>query len=216
MVSRKRSRLWHRLTVGLAGLIVFVAVVSAVSVNHLAMGAILGLAIITFLRAGFRGTRADSENAMTMRLATPLYLTVIPVILVAFVSLLLPRAADWSRDRAIRHSAALIAAIDSYHQRRGRYPLSLHSLNRDVPTGVVGIERFLYEPSGQSYNLFFVRQHIALDAKEVVMFNPRDEHRFTSHELDLLQYDAEQLALRRGDRRRTPLGHPHWVSFLFD
>jgi hypothetical protein len=34
--------------------------------------------------------------------------------------------------------------------------------------------------------------------------------------LDLLQYDGEQLALRRGDRRRTPLDHPQWVSFLFD
>jgi len=50
----------------------------------------------------------------------------------------------------------------------------------------------------------------------VVLFNPRDEHRFTSHGLDILQYDGEQLDLRRGDRRRTPLSHPHWVSILFD
>lgn len=216
MVSRKRSSLWHRLTVGLAGLVVFVAVVSAVSVNHLALGAILGLTGVMFLRAAFRGTRANTEHTDTTWLATPLYLAIIPLALVAFISSVLPRAAERSRDRAIRHSATLIAAIDSYHQRRGHYPLSLQSLNRDVPTGVVGIERFQYEPNGQSYNLFFVRQHIALDAKEVVMFNPRDEQRFTSHELDLLQYDGEQLALRRGDRRRTSLGQPHWVSFLFD
>jgi hypothetical protein len=50
----------------------------------------------------------------------------------------------------------------------------------------------------------------------VVMFNPRDEHRFTSHELDLLQYDGEHLALRRGDRRRTSLRQAHWMSILFD
>jgi hypothetical protein len=48
------------------------------------------------------------------------------------------------------------------------------------------------------------------------MFNPRNEHRFTSHELDLLQYDGEQLDLRRGDRRRTPLPQPHWISIEFD
>lgn len=216
MVSRNRSSLWRRLTVGLAGLVVFVAVVSAVSVNQLAMGALLGLASTMFLRAAVRGMRANSEHAERTRLATPLYLAIIPVVLVAFISSVLPRAAEWSRDRAIRHSATLIAAIESYRQRQGHYPLSLQSLNRDVPTGVVGIERFHYEPNGQSYNLFFVRQHVALDAREVVMFNPRDEHGFASHELDLLQYDGEQLALRRGDRRRTPLGHPHWVSFLFD
>jgi hypothetical protein len=96
------------------------------------------------------------------------------------------------------------------------YVSLLQSLNRDVPTGVVGIERFHYEANGEAYNLFFVRPHIELDAKEVVVFNPRDEHRFTSHELDILQYDGAQLDLRRGDRRRTRLVHPHWISILFD
>jgi hypothetical protein len=128
----------------------------------------------------------------------------------------LPRAADWSRDRAIRQSAALIAAIESFHARRGHYPVSLQSLNRDVPTGVIGIERFHYEQKGLAFNLFFVRQHVALDAREVVMFNPRNEHRFTSHELDILEYDGAELDLRRGDRRRTTLAHEHWISFLFD
>jgi hypothetical protein len=92
----------------------------------------------------------------------------------------------------------------------------LHSLHRDVPTGVVGIERFTYEPNGAAYNVYFVRQAIAFDAKEVVMFNPRDEHRFASHELDVLQFDGDQLALRRGDRRRTLLRQAHWLSILFD
>jgi hypothetical protein len=49
----------------------------------------------------------------------------------------------------------------------------------------------------------------------VVMFNRRGEHRFTSHELDILQFDGEQLDRRRGDRRRTPLGQ-HWVAIIFD
>jgi hypothetical protein len=128
----------------------------------------------------------------------------------------LPRAAGWSRDRAIQYSAAMITEIESFRQRRGHYPVSLQSLNREFPTGVVGIERFHYEPNGAAYNLFFVRPHIELDAQEVVMFNPRDEHRFASHELDILQYDGEQLDLRRGDRRRIRLAHPHWISILFD
>ncbi len=48
------------------------------------------------------------------------------------------------------------------------------------------------------------------------MFTPRNEQRFTSHELDILQYDGGQLDLRRGDRRRTLPGQSHWVSILFD
>jgi hypothetical protein len=216
MVIRKRSSLWHRVTVGLAGLIVFVAVVSAVSVNHLSLGTIIGFASIMYLQAAFRRTEASMECTETTRPAIAPYIAIVPVVLVAFITLVLPRAAEWSRDRAIRSSAALIAEIASYHQRRGHYPLSLQSLNRDFPTGVVGIERFHYEPNGQSFNLFFVRQHIALDAKEVVMFNPRDEHRFASHELDILQYDGEELDQRRGDRRRTRLTNPRWISILFD
>jgi hypothetical protein len=145
-----------------------------------------------------------------------LYLVCIPLVLVTFRTAVLPRMADWSRDRAIRHSAGLVAVIEAFRQRRGHYPVSLHSLNSDVATGVIGIERFHYEPNGDAYNLFFVRPHIELDAMEVVLFNPRDEHRFTSHELDLLQYDGEQLDRRRGDRRRTPLARPHWISILFD
>jgi len=41
-------------------------------------------------------------------------------------------------------------------------------LNRDVPTGVVGIERFLYDPNGEAYNLFFVRISIYLPAEVAV------------------------------------------------
>src|SRR5690606_5598953 len=143
-------------------------------------------------------------------------LVAVPIVLVAFQVTILPRAAERSRDRAIRQSTSLIDAIEAFRERRGHYPISLQSLNRDVPTGVIGIERFQYEPNGDAYNLYFVRPHIALDAMEVVMFNPRDEHRFTSHELDILQYDGEQLDLRRGDRRRTRLAHPHWITILFD
>lgn len=64
--------------------------------------------------------------------------------------------------------------------------------------------------------MFFVRPHIELDAKEVVLFNPRDEHRFASHDLDIVQYDGEQLDRRRGDQRRTRLAQAHWISILFD
>lgn len=216
MVNRRRSRLWHKLTLVLAGLVAFVITITAVSVNQLAIGVMLGVGAIILLRKAYGRSRADLDKVGHKRNPIPFYLVCVPLILVTFRATVLPSAAAWSRDRAIQNSATLIAEIESFRQRRGHYPVSLQSLNRDVPTGVAGIERFHYEPSGEAYNLFFVRPHIELDAKEVVLFNPRDEHRFTSHELDILQYDGEQLDLRRGDRRRTRLAHPHWISILFD
>lgn len=216
IVCRRRARLWHRLALVIAGFIAFVSAVAAVAVNHLALGVILGLVTILGIQAAYRRTLADLQRGDGRGTALPFALVFVPVVLVGFIAVAMPRAADWSRDRAIQHSATLIAEIESFQQRRGHYPLSLQSLNRDVPTGVVGIERFQYEPNGEGYNLFFVRPAVSLDAKEVVMFNRRGEHRFTSHELDILQFDGEQLDRRRGDRRRTPLGQAHWISIIFE
>jgi hypothetical protein len=216
MVSRRRPRLWHRLALALGGLVAFVITIAAVSMNQLAMGVMLGAGAILLLRTAYRRSRTDSEHIGHKENPIPFCLVCVPLILVTFRITVLPRAAGWSRDRAIQHSAALIAEIESFRQRRGHYPVSLQSQNPDFPTGVVGIERFHYEPNGEAYNLFFVRPHIELDAREAVVFNPRDEHHFTSHELDILQYDGEQLDLRRGDRRRTRLAQPHWISILLD
>lgn len=213
MVARRRARLWGRLAWGWSAVIALAVILACASANQLALGVVLGLGSLMLLRAAYRRSRSDLDRAAHQ---TAIYLVFVPVILLAFRVTVLTRAADWSRDRAIQHAAALITEIEGFRQRHGRYPVSLQSLNPDVPTGVIGIERFLYEPNGDAYNLFFVRPHIELDAREVVMFNPRDEHRFTSHELDILQYDGERLDLRRGDRRRTPLPQPHWISILFD
>lgn len=216
VVSRRRARLWYRFALVISGFIAFASAVAAVAVNNLAFGVILGLLIVLGIQATYRRTLANLDRGDGVGPAFPVTLVCVPLVLVGFIAVAMPRAAAWSRDRAIQHSAALIAEIEAFQQRRGHYPLSLQSLNRDVPTGVVGIERFQYEPNGEGYNLFFVRPTVSLDAQEVVMFNRRGEHRFTSHELDILQFDGEQLDRRRGDRRRTTLGQAHWVSIIFE
>jgi hypothetical protein len=215
MVSRRHLRLWRRLALFLAGLVALVTTISVI-MNQLTVGVMVGVAAIALVRTASRRSQVDSDHADHQRSPIPFVLVFVPLALVAFRTAVLPRAADWSRDRAIRQSATLISQIESFRNRRGHYPVSLHSLNGDVPTGVIGVERFHYEPNGEAYNVFFVRPHLELDAMEVVLLNPRDEHRFTSHELDILQYDGEQLDMRRGDRHRTRLTHPHWVSILFD
>lgn len=216
LASPSRAALWQRLALVLAGLVAFAITLAAVAVNHLTLGVFVGVGTFVLLRAMLRPAPSALAGAGGGQRTVPIALAFVPLILVTFRATVLPRAAEWSRDRAIRHSAVLIAELEATRERRGQYPLSLQSLHGDVPTGVIGIARFHYEPSGEAYNLFFIRPHIELDAMEVVMFNPRDEHRFASHELDILQYDGEALDRRRGDRRRTPLAQPHWISIVFD
>lgn len=212
----RAARLFGRLTLVVMGIAGVAAVLAAAAADALAFGIVLGVlaaVIMRWVQARLR-TLAEQPAANARRL--PVCLVAAPLVLVAFQLTAVPRAAAWSTARAIRHSAPLIAEIESYRSLRGRYPVSLQSLNADFPTGVIGVERFHYEPNGDAYNVYFVRQHVELDAKEVVLFNPRAEHRFASHALDLLRYDGPDLDLRRGDRRRTPLHDPRWISILFD
>ena len=99
MVSRWRSRLWHRLTLVLAGLIAFVTAIAAVAVNQLAMGVKLGIGAIIFLREVHRRLRADLEHVGHNRNPIPFYLVFVPVLLVTFRATVLPRAAGITRSR---------------------------------------------------------------------------------------------------------------------
>lgn len=215
VIRRRSAWVCSRLALITVGIIGLVIVLVAAAFHQLALGVILS-AIVTVYASWVHGRiRPIAREASSFDHIAPC-LVAVPIVLIAFRTAAVPQAAQWSRDRAIRHSAPLIAEIEAFRTRRGFYPISLQSLHGDVPTGVVGLERFYYEPNGEAYNLYFVRPHIQIDAIEVVMFNSLGEHRFASHELDLLQYDGAELGLRRGDRRQTPLPDPQWVSILLD
>ena len=179
MVSPQRSGLWRRLALVSAGLVAFVITIAAVAVNHLVLGVLFGVGAVAILRSASRRAHSDPEHVGHKRSPIPLCLVGVPLLLVAFRATVLPYAAGWSRDRAIRHAAPLIAEIESFRQRRGHYPVSLQSKSSDFPTGVVGIERLHYEPNGERTTCI-LRPHVALDAHEAVVFNPRDEHHFTA------------------------------------
>jgi hypothetical protein len=150
--------------------------------------------------------------------ALPFYLVVVPVAAELLQLALLGPAVAFSRDRAIRNSAPLIAAIEQYRTTHGRYPASLLSVNPDYWPGVIGIPRYHYEPNGDAYNLFFEQFTHQLGTREFVMYNPRDEHVMTSHAMDLLELTPEQLQLERtrGHYAVHNEWHPHWKYFWFD
>ena len=150
--------------------------------------------------------------------AVALYLLIVPVAVTLLQMAVVAPAIESSRNRAIRNSARLIADIEQYRAAHGRYPASLLSVWEDYLPGVIGIKEYHYEPSGETYNLFFEQVALHFGTREFVMYNPRDQHVMTSHKMDLLQFTPEELALERsrGHYAVHDAPHPHWKYFWFD
>jgi hypothetical protein len=125
-------------------------------------------------------------------------------------------AVEFSRDKAIKNSERLIQAIETYYKHHGQYPLSLQALNSDYSPFLIGISHYYYEPNGNAYNLYFKQISDTLDMEEIVMYNKLDEHRFAAHAMDILEFTGEELALRKGDRRKFKHSTQHWIYFKFD
>ena len=148
----------------------------------------------------------------------PVYLVFLPLLALASQLALSAPLARSSRDRAIANARAFIGDIEQYHARHGRYPASLQAQNRDYHPDVVGVERYIYVPQGDSYNLFFEQPRFLLDrfgTREWVVYNPRDEHRVYSHTAWLLP-PPDVAEPSQGWYASGETGHAHWLYFLFD
>ena len=149
---------------------------------------------------------------------TPLYLIFVPCILVTAQLLCLKTAVEFSRRRAIHGSAEFISAIEAYRTVYGRYPLSLASVHHDYDPPVVGVERYHYEPSGDTYQVFFEQFTYPVGTQEFVMYNPLDKHLMIVHNQDLLESHQEQVDRERTFHARAArdAGVRHWKYFWFD
>ena len=145
-------------------------------------------------------------------------MVVVPIAVLLLQLVMAGPATEFSRSRAIRNSAWLIADIEQYRAEHGRYPASLLSVWEDYLPGLIGIKEYHYEASGEAYNLFFEHSNFRFGTREFVMYNPRDEQAMTSHKMDLLQLTPEELVLdrSRGHYAVHDAPHPHWKYFWFD
>ena len=146
------------------------------------------------------------------------YLLIVPVAVALLQWALVAPAIEFSRNRAIQNSARLIAEIEQHRAANGRYPASLFSVHADIHPGIIGIEKYHYEPSGEAYNLLFEQPALHFGTREFVVYNPLDQQTVTSHRLDRLQLTPSELALEhtRGHNAAHDAGHPHWKYFWFD
>ena len=145
---------------------------------------------------------------------TPLYLVVLPLVVLAALYGFGDKAAEFSRNRAIDNAAPFIADIEAYRKEHGRYPTSLASEWEDYKPSIMGIERYRYEPSGDAYNVSFEQFSFAFGTREFIMYNRLDEQEMTSHDMDLLRIAPEEI--RRGYHAVDDAGRPHWKRFFFD
>jgi hypothetical protein len=214
--ERSAARRYVFAFVAVIGASLVAAVVSLIGIIQ--SGFVLGLAGLTLWGYAVLRVWPKLMQAEGPPPAFPLYFVAVPVTVSLLQLALVGPAVEFSRGRAIRNSAPIIAAIERYYSTHGRYPPSLLAVWPDYSPGVIGIEQYLYEPTGEAYNLLFEQFTYRFGTREFVMYNPRDEHAMTSHAMDLLRLTAEQLAIERtrGHYALHDTAFPNWKRFLFD
>jgi hypothetical protein len=189
----------------------------------LASGPLLAVAAIVVWACAISRTL---PHLRLLRSATPqptsaaaFYLLLVPIAVAIAQRALVAPAIESSRNRAIRNAVPLIAEIERYRAAQGRYPLSLlTNVTDQYKPGVIGIEKYHYEPHEDAYNLVFEQGALRFGTQEFVAYNPRDRQVVTVHLVDLLELTPEQLALERtrGHYAVHDAGPPHWKYFWFD
>jgi hypothetical protein len=215
--SRPAPPAWLvRLTLGVCVLIAMVTVLVAFAssgsqVLAAVTAAFLGLLTIRLGRR-LRTTRAGASKP---RMAGAV-LVVAPIVVLAAQTMLVDRVTTQARNRVIANGAPLIAEIERYRERRGAYPESLFSIWGDYKPSTVGVERYHYERSGETYNVIVREPSLGFGTRRFVVYNPRDTQRVTVHEQDRLLLDEAALdADNAGYTVIETLPQPHWKVFLF-
>ncbi|HKV34974.1 MAG TPA: hypothetical protein VJP89_11645 [Pyrinomonadaceae bacterium] len=160
----------------------------------------------------------STSSSLARASALPFYLVAVPIAVALLQWATVDRAVEMSRNRAIANSAPLIAAIEEYRNKNGRYPTSLLAEYPDIRPQVMGIREYHYEPHGAAYNLVFEQFNYRFGTREFVVYNPLDENVMTAHAIDILEMTPEQLIVERtrGHYSGHDLPQPHWKYFWFD
>lgn len=185
---------------------------AAHSKNFFLLGLLLFVLICHLTYRQFKNYKTDRSKIKY----TLFYLMLLPLLLLTVRFIGISKAVAFSMNTAIQNSEIMISKIENYKLKHGHYPTSLAAEWNDFPPKMTGIEKFYYESFGDSYNLFFEQFSDELDILQFVMYNPLDQHHFTCHDTDLLEYTGDELDLRRGDRHRYKLSQAHWLYYKLD
>lgn len=149
----------------------------------------------------------------------PLYLLLIPLILVFFQAAFAKSASQFSRKYAIDQSQELIQAIERHCSEQGTYPSTLLAVWPDYYPNVVGIESYHYALRGDAYDLYFEQPRFFFDnfgTREFVVYNNLDQQIMPSHTSWILIWSKQQLAANQGWYAVHKAAEKHWKYFWFD
>ena len=211
-----RSHAMARAALAVTTFVVALAAILTAAAGSVAGAALLIIGWLVYLARGWRRIGAARAAGAGLSRAVPIALIVVPLASVAARVTLVGHAAASSRARAIANASVILADIERFHERTGAYPMSLDALASDYDPGVIGIERYGYEPSGGAFNLYFKSPSTDFATEEIVMYNPRGEQDFSSHDADLLQLPVEDIRRQRGYFASHDLAERGWKRFLFD
>jgi hypothetical protein len=205
-----------KVALAVATFVVAGATLATAANGSMAAGAVILASWFIALLHLWRWVGAEQSSGVHLPRAVPIGLILVPLAATAACLLLVQSAADWSRGRAIANAAVMIADIERFHDRHGSYPVAISSVWPDYQPGIIGVERYRYERSGDAYNLYFEHPSTNLAVREIVMFNPRGEQDISSHAFDLLQLAPEEIRRQRGYFASHELPEAWWKRFLFD
>lgn len=203
-------------TVLTLGIISVVVALGALTNYNLSFGILFLVFCLSLLTRTYLKLKREGVSDNLKYNPTPIYLITIPIAVALVKFILIPMGVQFSRGYSINKSEPLITAIETHYAKIGNYPISLQAIHTDILPEIIGIKQYHYEPNGNAYNLYFKQFSDELDVEEIVMYNKLDEHAFTAHVLDILEYSGDELALRRGDRHKYKLSTPHWVYIKFE
>ena len=205
-----------KLALVVATLVAAGAALATAANGSIAAGVVVLAAWVIWLVHLWRRLGAARTAGAGLAGAVPIALIVVPLAALAVRTALAGPVAAWSRDRAIANAAQIISDIEQFRERTAAYPVAISSVWPDYHPGIIGIERYRYERSGEGYNLYFEHPSTNLAVREIVMYNPRGEQDFSSHAFDLLQLSPEAIRRQRGYFASYDLPQAGWRRFLFD
>jgi hypothetical protein len=192
------------------------AALAMAATGSAAAAVFFGAACVVWIVRLWRRVGTARTNSEQLPRAVPVALILVPLVATGLRMTLVESVAVWGRDRVIANAAAIITDIERFRQRTGTYPVAINSVVPDYLPGIIGVERYRYEPNGEAFNLYFEHPPTDFGAREIVMYNPRGEQDFSSHAVDLLELSAEEIRRQRGYFASHALPQANWKRFLFD
>ena len=147
------------------------------------IGIIPGILTLVFLAIGLiwaiKRIRKLKDAGERKFNRVPLYFITIPLIAFLTLFFLVRPASSFSRNFAIKRSGELIASIEDYKNKTGKYPDSIEDLypcsRKKMPNpSIMGIGEFRYNKINDNYSLSFSQWLDLGSLEEIVLYDKDD------------------------------------------